>query len=70
LAVADGSKLPPYMIPNHKRMHKEQLPTEIIVRCPPEGCMMNELVKDWLLMVWNRRPEVLLRKQNAVLGYI
>jgi hypothetical protein len=51
-------------------MHKEQLSTEIIVRCSPKGCMMNELVKDWLLMVWNRRPEVLLRKRNAVLGCI
>jgi hypothetical protein len=51
-------------------MHKEQLPTEIVVKCLPKVCMTIELVKDWLLVVWNRRPVVLLRKQNAVHGCI
>jgi hypothetical protein len=28
--------------------------------------MTNELMKDWLLIVWNRRPGVLLRKQGML----
>lgn len=32
-ALADGMKLPPYVIPKRKTMPKEQLPTGIIARC-------------------------------------
>jgi hypothetical protein len=58
--LADGSKLPPYVILNHKTMPKEQQPRGIIVRCQPKGQMTNELMKDWLSVVWNGRPGVLL----------
>jgi hypothetical protein len=60
--LADGSKLPPYMILNRKNMPKEQLPRGIIGRCQPKGWMTSDLMKDWLLVVWNRRPGALLRK--------
>jgi hypothetical protein len=45
--LAAGSKLPPFVIPNHKIMPKEQLLTEIIVRCQPKVWMTIELTKDW-----------------------
>jgi hypothetical protein len=60
--LADGSKLPPYVILNRKNMPKEQLPRGITVRCRPKGWMTSDLMKDWLLVVWNRRPGALLRK--------
>jgi hypothetical protein len=52
-ALADHSKLPPYMILNHNTMPKEQLPRGIIFRCQPESWMMNEITKDRLSVVWN-----------------
>jgi hypothetical protein len=60
--LADGRKLPPYVILNRKNMPKEQLPIGIIVRCQPKGLMTSDLIKDWLLVVWNRRAGALLRK--------
>jgi hypothetical protein len=54
--LADGNKLPPYVILNRKNMTKEQLPRGIIVRCQSKGWMTSDLMKDWLLVVWNRRP--------------
>jgi hypothetical protein len=46
------------MILNCKTMPKEQLPGGIIARCQPKGWMASELMKDWLLVLWNRRPGV------------
>lgn len=38
--LADGMKLPPYVILKRKTMPKEQLPTGIIVRCQTQdGCL-------------------------------
>jgi hypothetical protein len=50
--LVDSSQLPLHVILNCKTMPKEQL----IVRCQPKCCMTNERMKDWLLVVWNRRP--------------
>lgn len=47
--LTDGSKVPPYVILNHKTMPKAQLPREIIVRC--QMLMTNEHMKDSLLVV-------------------
>jgi hypothetical protein len=60
--LADGTKLPPYVVLNRKTMPKEQLPNSRIVRCQSNGWMTNELMTDWLQVVRNRRPRVLLRK--------
>jgi len=57
--LADGSKLPPYVILNCKTLTTEQLPRGIIVIYQPRGWIINELVKNWYLVVWNRRPGVL-----------
>lgn len=38
--LADGMKLPPYVILKHKTMLKEQLPIGIIARCQnKDGCL-------------------------------
>ena len=51
VVLSHGSKLPPYVVVNHKTMPKEQLPRGIIVRCQPEGSMTTEFMKNWLLVV-------------------
>lgn len=67
--LADGMKLPPYVVLKHKTMPKEQLPTGIIVRCQNQGWMSTGLMKDWLNIIWNRRPGVLVFKgRMLVLG--
>jgi hypothetical protein len=43
--LADGTKLPPYVILNGKTMPKEQLPIGLIVRCQCNGWMTNELMR-------------------------
>jgi len=32
----------------------------------PKGWMTNQLMKDWLLVVWNRRSGAVLRKQGML----
>jgi len=55
--LPDGSQLPLHVILNCKIMPKEQLPSEVIVKCQPKCWMANEFMKDWLLVEWNRRPQ-------------
>ncbi|OWK61459.1 Pogo transposable element with KRAB domain [Lonchura striata] len=65
--LADGIKLPPYVILKRKTMLKDQLPTGIIVRCQNQGWMSTDLMKDWLNIIWNRRPGVLVHKRRMLL---
>ncbi|KFV69216.1 Pogo transposable element with KRAB domain, partial [Dryobates pubescens] len=68
-ALADGIKLPPYVILKRKTMLKDQLPTGIIVRCQTQEWMPTDLMKDWLNIIWNRRAGVLVCKRKMlVLG--
>ncbi|RMC15171.1 hypothetical protein DUI87_07353 [Hirundo rustica rustica] len=64
--LADGIKLPPYVILKRKTMLKDQLPTGIIVRCQNQGWMSTDLMKDWLNIVWNSRPGVLVHKRRML----
>lgn len=64
--LADGIKLPPYVILKRKTILKDQLPTGIIVRCQNQGWMSSDLMKDWLYIVWNRRPGVLVCKRRML----
>lgn len=67
--LADGIKLPPYVILKRKTMLKDQLPTGIIVRCQNQGWMSTDLMKEWLNIVWSGRPGVLVHKRRMpVLG--
>ncbi|KAK0141223.1 Pogo transposable element with KRAB domain [Merluccius polli] len=53
--LADGSKLPPYVILKHKTVPKHPMPAGIIVRAQEKGWMETELVVDWLKVVWGAR---------------
>lgn len=64
--LADGRKLPPYVILRRKSMPKEKLPTGVIFRCQEKGWMTNELMVDWVKTIWNRRPGVLLKKRGML----
>jgi hypothetical protein len=66
MVLADDTKLPPHVILNRRTMPKEQLPIGLIVRCQSNGWMTNELIRDWLQVVWNRRPVVLVRKRGML----
>ncbi|NWU24713.1 POGK protein, partial [Dyaphorophyia castanea] len=67
--LADGIKLPPYVILKRKTMLKDQLPAGIIVRCQNQGWMSTDLMKDCLSIIWNRRSGVLVHKRRMlVLG--
>jgi hypothetical protein len=50
-ALADGGKVPLYMILNGRTMPEEQFPTGISVVYQPEGSMTAEFMKDWLPVV-------------------
>lgn len=64
--LADGRKLSPYVILRRKTLPKEKLPKGLIVRCQEKGWMTNELVMDWVKVVWNRRPGALLRQRGML----
>lgn len=64
--LADGRKMPPYVILNRKTMPKEQLPPGIIFRCQEKGWMTNELMVDWVRTVWNRKPGALLKLRGML----
>jgi hypothetical protein len=51
-SLADGEKLPPYVILKRKSMPKEMLPSGIIIRVEENGWMDETLVDDWLKTVW------------------
>ena len=54
--LADGTKLPPYVILKRKTLPKYPMPAGIIVRVQEKGWMESRLVVDWLKVVWARRP--------------
>lgn len=61
--LADGTKLPPYMILKQKILPRDPIPTGIIVRAQEKGWMESRLVVDWLKVVWVRRPGGLRRRR-------
>ena len=64
--LADGTKLPPYVILKRKTMPKETMPAGIIVRAQEKGWMDTGLVVDWLKVVWGRRRGALHKKRNML----
>uniref|UniRef100_A0A671XB87 HTH CENPB-type domain-containing protein n=1 Tax=Sparus aurata TaxID=8175 RepID=A0A671XB87_SPAAU len=61
--LADGTKLPPYMILKQKILPRDPITTGIIVRAQEKGWMESRLVVDWLKVVWVRRPGGLRRRR-------
>ena len=64
--LADGSKLPPYVILKRKTLPKDPMPAGIIVRAQEKGGMEMGLVVDWLKVVWGARYGG-LRKRRSML---
>ena len=64
--LADGTKLPPYVILKRKTAPKEAMPAGIVVRAQEKGWMESELVLDWLKVVWETRSRALRKKRNML----
>uniref|UniRef100_A0A8C4RRH5 HTH CENPB-type domain-containing protein n=1 Tax=Erpetoichthys calabaricus TaxID=27687 RepID=A0A8C4RRH5_ERPCA len=65
--LADGKKLPPYIIFKRKTLPKnEKFPPGIIIQAQQKGWMDNDLVIDWLKCVWQSRPGSLLKMPNML----
>uniref|UniRef100_A0A672HMK3 HTH CENPB-type domain-containing protein n=1 Tax=Salarias fasciatus TaxID=181472 RepID=A0A672HMK3_SALFA len=64
--LADGTKLPPYVVLRRKTIPKEPMPPGIIVRAQEKGWMETELVVDWLKVVWGRRRGGLRKTRNML----
>ena len=66
--MADGTKLPPYVIFKRKTLPKGmKFPKGIHVRVHPKGWMDENLMLDWLKTVWGRRQGGRLRRSLLVL---
>uniref|UniRef100_A0A672HC27 HTH CENPB-type domain-containing protein n=1 Tax=Salarias fasciatus TaxID=181472 RepID=A0A672HC27_SALFA len=64
--LADGTKLPLYVVLRRKTIPKEPMPPGIIVRAQEKGWMETELVVDWLKVVWGRRHGGLRKTRNML----
>lgn len=64
--LADGHKLPPYIIFRRKTIPKEPFPSNVIVRCQEKGWMDTALMLDWVKTVWCRRPGALLHPASIL----
>lgn len=64
--LADGRKLPPFVILKRKTIPKEKFPSDVIIRCQEKGWMTSDLMGEWLRLVWNRRPGALLKKRGML----
>lgn len=65
--MADGTKLPPYVIFKRKTLPKGmEFPRGVCIRVHPKGWMDEHLMIDWLKTVWGRRPGGLLRNRSLL----
>ena len=64
--MADGTKLKPMVIFKRKRIPKGEKPSGVLVHCHPKGWMDEEGIVLWLNKVWDRRPQVLLKKKSPL----
>jgi hypothetical protein len=58
--TADGRKLPPYVVFKRKTLPKDKFPPGIYVRAQEKGWITEDLVRDWVKVMWQRRPGALL----------
>jgi hypothetical protein len=63
--LASGHKLPSYVMLRRKTMPKEKLLAGLVFRCQEKG-WMNELIMDWVKVVWKRRPGTVLNKHGML----
>jgi hypothetical protein len=50
--LAEGRKLPPYATLWQKTMPKEKLLVGLVFWCQEKGWMTNELLMDWVKVIW------------------
>jgi len=66
-ATADGRKLPPLLILKRKTLPKsEAFPKDVIVRAQEKGWMTEELMLEWLKIIWGRRPRAFLNQPSML----
>uniref|UniRef100_A0A8C4RS32 HTH CENPB-type domain-containing protein n=1 Tax=Erpetoichthys calabaricus TaxID=27687 RepID=A0A8C4RS32_ERPCA len=64
--MADGAKLPPYVVFKRKTMPKDKFPSGVIVRMQEQGWFNESIMDDWLKTVWMKRDGG-LGKQRSML---
>lgn len=64
--MADGTKLPPYVILKRKTLPRCNIPAGVILRVQAKGWMDAAGMVDWVSSVWNRRPGA-LRQPHSLL---
>jgi hypothetical protein len=66
-AAADGRKLPALLILKRKTLPKsEAFPKDVIVRAQEKGWMAEELMLEWLKIVWSHRPGAFLNQPSML----
>jgi hypothetical protein len=53
LGLADGHKLPPYVILRRKTILKEKLLVGLVFQCQGKVLMTSDLMMHWTTVVWN-----------------
>uniref|UniRef100_K7FIA3 HTH CENPB-type domain-containing protein n=1 Tax=Pelodiscus sinensis TaxID=13735 RepID=K7FIA3_PELSI len=65
--MADGTKLPPYIVFKCKTMPKNVIFLNTVhMRVHPKGWIDEALMFDWLQTVWAKRPGGLMRKRSLI----
>jgi len=65
--TVDGRKLPPLLILKRKTLPKsEAFPKDIIVRAQEKGRMTEELMLEWLKIVWGCRTRAFLNQPSML----
>jgi hypothetical protein len=66
-ATADGRKLPLLLILKRKTLPKLVVfPKDVIVRAQEKGRMTEELMLEWLKIVWSHRPGAFLNQLSTI----
>ena len=66
-ATADGRILPPLLILKRKTLLKSEVfPKDVIVRVREKGWMTEELMLEWLKIVWGQRPRAFLNQPSML----
>ncbi|XP_072504854.1 pogo transposable element with KRAB domain isoform X1 [Notamacropus eugenii] len=69
--LADGRKLPPYIILRGTYIPPGKFPSGMEIRCHRYGWMTEDLMQDWLEVVWKRRTGAVPRQRGMLIlnGY-
>ena len=66
-ATVDGRKLPPLLILKKKALPKsEAFPKDVIDRAQEKGWITEELMLEWLKIIWGRRPTASLNQPSML----